>query len=96
MLDERVAIGLEPTTFRVLGVIFSTDLSSVTELNFSGKIEAIRSLLNVWSRRTLTSFGKIAVIKTLALAKLTYLFSNLTDPGEQFIEDLRNLFFSFL
>ena len=36
------------------------------------------------------------MLKTLALSKLVYLFSNLPDPPVQFFSDLDKLFFEFL
>ena len=77
-----------PATFKVLGIVFSVNVDSMTPLNFNSKLQEIKTLLNVWSRRNLTPFGKITVIKTLALSKLTYLFMNLPDPDPAFLTEL--------
>jgi hypothetical protein len=85
-----------PVTFKVLGIIFCTNMNEIVLLNYENKLVQMRKLLNSWSRRHLTPFGKITVLKTLALSKLTHLFMNLPDPNEAFLEDLSKLFFSFL
>ena len=85
-----------PLKFKVLGVIFSTDVNNIVTLNFQGKLEDIRRLLAMWSRRYLTPYGKITVIKTLALSKLTFLFSSIPDPSPQFFIDLDKTLFDFL
>jgi len=85
-----------PPFFKSLGVIFPTNISEIVPLNYENKLNEIRKLLSTWSKRNLTPFGKITVIKTLALSKLTHLFTNLPDPSEEFLVELNKLFFSFL
>ena len=85
-----------PATLKVLGVIFSTNIQEIVLLNYENKLVEMRKLLNAWARRQLTPFGKITVIKTLALSKLTHAFLNLPDPNETYLDDLNKLclFFS--
>ena len=56
----------------------------------------MEKLINAWSRRSITSFGKITVIKTLVISKITHLFINLPDPDEMFLQDLNLLLYTFL
>ena len=58
-----------PATFKVLGVIFSTNIQEMVLLNYKNKLVEMKKLLNAWARRHLTPFGKMTVIKTLALSK---------------------------
>ena len=89
-------VAWNPVTFKVLGVIFCTNMSGIVLLNYENKLVQMRKLLYSWSRRYLTPVGKITVLKTLALSKLTHLFMNLPDPNEAFLEDLSKLgFFHF-
>ena len=88
--------GPQETKFKYLGIIFSTDLDKIVELNYENKIENITRILKIWSKRSLTPYGKITVIKTLALSKLTYLMMNLPDPTENFLKRLQTLFFNFV
>ena len=85
-----------PRSFKALGVIFSTNINEIVKLNFDGKLESIRRILMQWSRRHLTPYGKITIIKTQALSKIVYLLINIPDPPVEFITSLDKLFFEFL
>jgi exonuclease III len=85
-----------PTTFKCLGVIFSINTIDIAQINYEGKLDDIKKVLNAWTRRNLTPFGKITVIKTLVMSKLTYLFMNIPDPSEEFLNELQKLLFLFL
>lgn len=94
--SKELKIIWNPDTFKYLGVIFSTELEKMPSLNYEPKLAEIHSCLNSWSKRKLTPFGKIVLIKTLAASKLTHLLTNLPDPSEKFLSDLNNFFFKFL
>ena len=64
--------------FTLLGIEFENNLEKM-HCNFDSKIEDIEKLLNCWINRTLTVYGKITVIKTLALSKLSHLALVLPD-----------------
>jgi len=85
-----------PLTFKALGIIFSLNMSDIPDLNYSTRLPLIKKIINTWSRRTLTPFGKITVIKTLIVSKLVYLFSNLPDPSDDFMLELEKILFNFL
>ena len=85
-----------PTVFRVLGVSFSTQTEDIVKLNYDHKLRDIQHLLSIWSKRKLTPFGKITVIKTLAISKLIHLFGNIPDPSSGFMRELNNCFYKFL
>ena len=67
--------------------MFCTCVNDIVPLNYTNKLEEIQQVLNSWSRGNLTPFGKMAVIKTLAVSKLTHLSMYLPDPNEQFLVD---------
>ena len=85
-----------PGIFKVLGITLSTNIKEIVPLNYSNKLKEIESLLKLWSRRHLTPFGKITVIKSMALAKIVHLFINLPDPSKNFLTQLHKLFNTFL
>ena len=66
------------------------------EMNFDNKLDEIRKLFNCWINRTLSVYGKLVIIKTLALSKLSHLALVLPDLDSRKIKSLENLFFSFL
>ena len=53
-------------------------------------------MIHTWNKRQLTPLGKITVIKSMILSKLTYLFMNLPDPPVDFIQELQNVLYTFL
>ena len=86
----------DPGTFQNLGISFTVDINDIIENNFSDKIEEIKRDLCKWKKRNLTPIGKITLIKTLVMAKLTYLLINLPDPPATFLQEIDNLLTRFL
>ena len=52
--------------------------------------------MNVWSQRDLTPIGKIAIVKSLALSQLTYMFSILPNPSQEFMKKVEKALFKFI
>ena len=84
------------SSFTALGITFSSDLENMDALNFEPKISSIRKDVTNWSRRNLTTLGRITVVKTLLLPKLTHLFFSLPSPCDQIMKDLNNLLFNYI
>ena len=82
--------------FKLLGIHFTTDLENMEDINFDTTIESIKKLLKCWHFQDLTPYGKITVIKSLALSKLTHISQILPSLQKRMINDLNNLFYSFL
>ena len=82
--------------FKVLGITFSTDLNEVIGNNYEGLESKIRRTLMMWRRRCLTTFGKVTIIKVLALSKLTYYLINLPRPPDNFLEKITRECFNFI
>ena len=62
-----------PKTFSLLGVDFTIDLHDITDININKKFFEMSIELNQWSKRDLTPFGKITILKTLTIRRL-YIF----------------------
>ena len=86
----------EKGSFTVLGVKFTLQLKDMIKINYNDKIREIKNLLMQWSKRVLTPFGRITVIKSLAIAKINHLFLSLPNPDENIIKELDSLFFKFI
>ena len=69
---------------RLLGISFRTDKNDLVALNFEPQLKKIKTLLNSWLARNLSPIGKITIVKSLAISKLTFLFSVLPDPPKSF------------
>ena len=81
---------------KVLGISFENDLDNMSKNNFEGKIDEIKSVIKTWYRRHLTIYGKICVIKSLILPKLTHLLSSLPNPTPEFIRGLDTILYQFV
>jgi len=79
-------------------VTLSVNLETVCELNYVPKMDDIKRLLAIWSKRLLSLLGRITVVKTLALSKLTSLFLTIPNPrsSTHLIKKLQKMFFKFL
>ena len=66
------------------------------KINFEEKIQAVEKLLSNWSYRYLTPFGKVTVIKSLGLSKLSQLALVVPNPSKEMINKLNTLFFKFI
>ena len=53
-----------------------------------------KQLINAWSKRKLTFFGKITVIKSLLFPKLVYLAQNIVTP-ESITKQINSMIFDF-
>ena len=62
----EINLDWNPVTFMVLGVVFSTEVLEIVTINFENKLNEMKKVLNARSRRNLTRFGRITVIKILS------------------------------
>ena len=60
------------TKKKVLGITLTCDLKEM-EQNFQEKMESIEKMLKHWSYRRLNLEGRITIIKSLALSKVSHL-----------------------
>ena len=56
------------------------DVELREKINWDNKVEKIQRLLIQWKKQHLTIFGKIIVIKTLALSQIIYSATNTHIP----------------
>ena len=82
-------------TFKLLGIEFDSDLARM-DTNFQAKIEEIRRLYNCWLYRHLTPLGRVTVIKSLALSKLTHVVLVCPHMAQEYVKELEKMSFSFL
>jgi len=80
----------------VLGITVSCDKNKLITLNYVPVLDNIQQTLNIWSQRNLSLFGRIEVIKTLAVSKLIYIMSLLPSPSKAYIEDMERILFHFV
>ena len=85
-----------PERFKILGLWFTQDLKACESINYDMKFSEVKTLFNIWSKRIITPLGKVAVLKSLILSKLVYLWTLLPNPPNKFIKELQNLCFQFI
>ena len=59
------------------------------------KIDDIKKLIDIWSSRRLSIYGKVTLIKSLLIPKIVYISSLLPTP-EHIIKELNQLLYKFL
>jgi len=78
-----------------LGIHFTNHNSTSNKLNCETKLQDLQRILDSWKRRKLTLLGKINIVKSLGLAKLTYNASVLPLPKD-FDKQVNKTLFDFI
>ena len=81
--------------FELLGIHFDNNLEFMNR-NFEDKISKIEKLLSHWSYRYLTPYGKVTIIKTLALSKLSHVALVIPNPTKAMFKKIETIFYKFL
>ena len=71
-------------------------LMNVLVIIITKKINEIKKLYRIWSKRQLTPLGRVAVLKSLILSKLIYLWLLLPNPPDNLIHDIQMSIFKFV
>ena len=82
-------------SFSLLGIEFDNNLENMNT-NFNEKIEKMEEIFNSWNYRYLTPFGKVTVIKSLGLSKLSHIAIILPNPTKEMIKRIEKMFYKFL
>ena len=82
-------------TVKALGIVFTYSEIERLQKNFYDKLKDIRLQIRLWRCRGLSLLGKITIIKSFLLSKMTYVFSVLPTPQE-FIKQLNTIIYNFL
>ena len=70
--DEPFGISWPKHYVIALGIAFSYHVQVSNKINFDERLAKLKKVLNTWSGRHLTILGRIAIVKSLAIAKLVY------------------------
>ena len=80
---------------KALGVYYSYDIKLLHEKNFIERLDSVKKLMNIWSSRGLSIYGKVTIIKSLIIPKFVYISSLLPVPKE-IVKELNQMIFKFL
>ena len=78
-----------------LGVHFTYNIETSHKINFLEKLGPLKKTLSIWSRRDISIYGKINIVKTLALSKLVFICSVMETP-KNFAKEVNNIVFDFI
>ena len=56
----------------------------------------IKQIINNWMKRISTPLGRIAIIKSLLISKLSYLLLTLPNPSDNVLSELNKILFMFV
>ena len=93
---EHLGIDWNPSKFRILGIWFTNDLKDCVKINYSERFADIKHLLKIWLKRQLTPLGRIAILKSLILSKLTHLWLLLPNPPDIFFQSCQQACYRFV
>ena len=81
----------------VLGIkIPITNRDDIFKLNIQDKLTNIKSTFNLWNTRNLTLIGKINIIKSQILSKLTYILTVLPIFPKHYLEEIQRMIYCFI
>ena len=66
----------------------------MVKIIYKDKIEQIEKELKIWSKRKLTPFRRITVLKTIVISTLNHLFIALPNTTVEIINNLQKTFFT--
>ena len=69
---------------------------NISDINIAPKLIEIQRDINSWSKRDLTPFGKVVVIRTLLISKIVHIFISLPTPSKNTILNINKMLFEFL
>ena len=92
---DYLAIHFTSKPVKCLGIHVGKNDRFCQDLNWNKNIDILEKTLNMWKKRELSIFGKIIIIKTLAISKITFLLLNLISPNDT-IKKIKTLLFNFI
>jgi exonuclease III len=93
---EHINMSWNPPKYKILGLWYTNDLAKMAELNLMDKFNETKKLFITWMKRTITPIGKVAILKSLILSKLIYLWIMLPNPPDDIINQLQLMCYKFI
>ena len=83
--------------FTSLGITYNVhEMDNITDRNIEQKEKEIFKLINTWKGRNITPIGKITIIKSLLISKITHIMLSLPTTNERTMMNLDTVFRNFL
>ena len=85
------------TKFTALGIEYDVlTMENITNANISVKLDSMRHIVNAWGCRNITPIGRVTILKSLVLSKITHVLLALPSPDNDTIKILDNLSYNFI
>ena len=81
---------------KCLGVKFSTNLKDMVNMNYTQVLDSIKNVITMWSKRFLTVYGRVTVVKCFMLSKFNYIGQMLPNPSDEFLREVNEYIFKFI
>ena len=96
-ISEKTVEGLKFTEnpIKCLGIYVGKNIQEIENLNWEGRSEKIRGILDSWRMRNLSLYGKVTVIKHLIISQMVYTATAVPVPSK-IIKIVNKLIFTFL
>ena len=78
--DKPLGLRWNNGYFKCLGIWCHTDTARMIDKNYTGKIDKLQNILNIWQQQLLSLKGKISVLWSVALPQVLYVTSILYTP----------------
>ena len=82
------------TEQKMLGITFAR--KNISTINYTAKLNNIKSLTNWWKTRHLTMFGKAQIINAVLLAQVWYVGKAMSFPNKYIIQQIIREIYTFL
>ena len=83
--------------FTLLGITYNIErINNITDINIEQKSGEIQKLICLWNTRNLTPYGKIIIVKSVFISKITHILLSLPSPSCETFNKLEELFKKFI
>ena len=95
--SDKKPLGLNWTKepIKTLGVYIGYENNLIETLNFQDRLKKLKAQLNIWRQRSMSIYGRILIVKTLAISKFVYLASVIHIP-EWVIKNVEKEIYNFI
>ena len=93
---QQLNLEWNPEKFNILGVEFTIGLDNISDRNIEPELIEMQREINQWSKRDLTPFGRVTVIKTIVLSKIIHILTTLPTPSKIMMCRINTMLYQFL
>ena len=93
--DSILNLTLSDEPVYALGVYFTYNEELATKRNLFEKVLKLKKILNILPSRDISIYGRVNIVKTLAISKLTFICSVLDTP-KGFTDEVNNIIFDYI